>query len=140
MYRVDHIFPPDINHQIPWKRCIWSKKNFWWNVDMVVVYYVTYKFFNKTSHSLCNRSKSSEGEKPFYTHLALWKSKMCKQPFFLKILKKTLSGLILKSIINRICTIGICLQISRGCTCINSNSVNLPSFTFKVSHKMNLNA
>ena len=44
-----------------------------WNVIMVVVYYITYNFFNKTSHSLSNRLKSSAGEKPCDTHLTLWK-------------------------------------------------------------------
>ena len=41
IYRVDHMFPPDKNYQIPWNVCSSSKNFFWWNVIMVVVYYIT---------------------------------------------------------------------------------------------------
>ena len=84
--------------------------------------------------------KSSTGERPFYTHQALWKSDMQKNIFSLKIFLKKLSGFIAKSIGKRISTIGFRLQIYRGCTCVKSHNENLPLCTFKVSHKMNLNA
>ena len=54
-YRVDHMFPPDVNYQIPLNVLALTKSIFVQNIDLVVGYNGKGQFFNKTSPSFCNR-------------------------------------------------------------------------------------
>ena len=71
VYRVDHMFPPNINYQIPRNVCTVTKYIFGWNIVVDVVYNGIRQIFNKTSPSLYNELKFIERDRSFSTHLFL---------------------------------------------------------------------
>ena len=80
LYRVDHMFPPDINYPIPRNVCTLTKTILVeiLLIVMDVVYNGIRQFVNKTSPSLYNEQKFMDRDRQVFWHTSIFKRNYLK--------------------------------------------------------------